>query len=202
MEIISYVLEGRFEHKDSLVRSRSSNRAIYNAMRSDSASRNTRMNIEIRKASRKDLPAVLQLLAEMDGERSLPLSHASRIYREMSSYPSYSCYLALYAAQPVGTFTLLVFPTLVHDGAREAIVDGVVVSSLWRGRGVGAAMMAEAMRLAGQAGCYKLMLSSNSKREDAHRFYRQLGFRQHGVSFWIELDLGGNSPASVHRSTS
>jgi GNAT superfamily N-acetyltransferase len=155
------------------------------------------MQIEIRKANRKDLSAVVRLLAEMDGERPLALADASRIYREMSRYPSCSCYLARLGGQPVGTFTLLVFATLVHNGAHEALVDGVVVSSMSRGRGVGTAMMVEAMRLAAQAGCYKLMLSSNSKRRDAHRFYRRLGFRQHGLSFWVNVAIRARSGKSA-----
>ena len=31
------------------------------------------------------------------------------------------------------------------------------------------------------------MLSSNLKRERAHRFYEKLGFTQHGVSFEVGL---------------
>ena len=34
-----------------------------------------------------------------------------------------------------------------------------------------------------RAGCYKLALSSNLKRADAHRFYDSLGFERHGFSF-------------------
>ena len=145
------------------------------------------MNLEIRKARRKDLPLVLGLLAKMDDEQPLSLTRATNVFREMSRYPSYTCYLAYSGGEPIGTFTLLVFPTLVHDGRFEALVDGVVVAPEWRGRGLGGAMMAEAMQLAAEANCYKLMLSSNVKREDAHRFYRSLGFRQHGLSFWIDI---------------
>ena len=155
------------------------------------------MNLQIHKVRRKDLPAVIGLLAEMDGEEALSLAHAARIHREMSRYPSYACYLALADGEPVGSFALLVFPTLVHDGRLEALVDAVVVAAQWRGRGIGGAMMAEAMQLAAQAGCYKLALSSNSKREDAHRFYRSLGFRQHGVSFWIDIVPLGNPNKAV-----
>ena len=36
------------------------------------------------------------------------------------------------------------------------------------------------------AGCYKMALSSNLKREAAHRFYDSLGFGRHGYSFLIE----------------
>jgi GNAT superfamily N-acetyltransferase len=155
------------------------------------------MDLQIHKARRKDLPAVTGLLAQMDAEPPLPLAAACRIHREMSKYPSYACYLALADGAPVGTFTLLVFPTLVHDGRLEALVDGVVVAADWRGRGIGGAMMAEAMRLAAEAGCYKLALSSNTKREDAHSFYRSLGFRQHGVSFWIDIVPLGNAQKAV-----
>jgi len=52
---------------------------------------------------------------------------------------------------------------------------------------VGRAMMAHAMRLAHEAGCYKLALSSNQKRERAHAFYESLGFQRHGLSFLIEI---------------
>ena len=155
------------------------------------------MNLQILKVKRKDLPAVIALLAQMDGEEPLSLTRASRILREMSRYPTFECYLALADGEPVGTFTLLVYPTLVHDGSLEALIDGVVVAPEWRGRGIGGAMMAEAMRLAALAGCYKLALSSNAKREDAHRFYRSFGFRRHGVSFWIDIVPLGNPNKAV-----
>lgn len=145
------------------------------------------MTVEIKKVRRKDLPVLVELLAEMDGEPQLPAAHAQRVFREMTAYPSYASYFACVHGKPVGTFSLLVFPTLVHKGAFEALIDAVVVAPAWRGRGIGGAMMAEAMRLAAEGGCYKLMLSSNARREDAHRFYRSLGFRQHGVSFWIDI---------------
>jgi GNAT superfamily N-acetyltransferase len=46
-------------------------------------------------------------------------------------------------------------------------------------------MMRRAMDECRQAGCYKLALSSNLKREAAHRFYEGLGFEKHGYSFWV-----------------
>jgi GNAT superfamily N-acetyltransferase len=153
------------------------------------------MTPQIRQAVEKELPAVIALLATMDGEAPMPLDRARDIYREMGRYPSYGCYIALVDGKTVGTFTLLIVTALVHGGAREAIVDAVVVAPEWRGQGIGAAMMREAQRLAAQAGCYKLALSSNLKRDDAHRFYRSLGFRQHGVSFCVDVMPAGASMA-------
>jgi len=48
-------------------------------------------------------------------------------------------------------------------------------------------MMEHARLLGERAGCYKLMLSSNLRREAAHRFYASLGFEKHGYSFQIDL---------------
>jgi GNAT superfamily N-acetyltransferase len=46
-------------------------------------------------------------------------------------------------------------------------------------------MMDEAAAIARGKGCYKLILSSNLKREAAHAFYESLGFERHGYSFRI-----------------
>jgi GNAT superfamily N-acetyltransferase len=152
------------------------------------------LKLRIREAERDDIPAVVNLLAEMDHEPPMPLARAERIFREMARYPDYRCYLAFDGTAPVATFSLLIFDTLVHGGTREALLDGVVVTTSRRGQGVGTMMIQESMRIAAAAGCYKLALSSNNKRTDAHRFYRALGFDQHGVSFAIE-------PASARLTT-
>ena len=50
-------------------------------------------------------------------------------------------------------------------------------------------------------GCYKLVLSSNAKRERAHAFYESLGFERHGYSFRIESGrpVDGMSDATISR---
>jgi GNAT superfamily N-acetyltransferase len=44
-------------------------------------------------------------------------------------------------------------------------------------------MLEYARDLALSRGCYKLSLTSNAVREEAHEFYRRCGMAQHGVSF-------------------
>lgn len=149
------------------------------------------MSLTIRAAQRADIPAVVRLLAEMDNESPMPVARAERIFRDMARYPDYRCYLALEGNTAVGTFSLLVFDALVHGGAREALLDGVVVTAERRGQGLGTRMLQAALQMAAASGCYKLSLSSNAKREAAHRFYRDLGFHQHGISFVIACSTQG-----------
>jgi len=75
-----------------------------------------------------------------------------------------------------------------HSGAPAALVEDVAVHPGAQGRGIGRALMQHAMAIAREAGCYKLALSCNHKREAAHAFYDRLGLRRHGVSFVVDLE--------------
>ncbi|QHE83530.1 GNAT family N-acetyltransferase [Hydrogenophaga sp. BPS33] len=147
------------------------------------------MSVQIRLAQQADLPAVLALYAQpgMDDEQVLPLPEAQRIWREFQRYPSYRLFVACDAeGTVVGTYALLVMHNLAHMGTPSAIAEDVVVSAERQGQGIGRALMAHALQQARTAGAYKLALSSNRKRAQAHAFYEALGFQQHGLSFVIE----------------
>lgn len=148
--------------------------------------------LTVREAHGGDAEVLARLQAEMDDCTLDEDGHAVAAMREvlldMAAYPFFKAYLAVDArGEAVGTFSLLVFSSPSHHGTPQAILDAVVVTRTCRGAGTGEAMLKQAMRIAADAGCYKLMLSSNLKRMDAHRFYERLGFSQHGVGFSILL---------------
>lgn len=145
----------------------------------------------IREMKADELPAICGLLEEIDQDANMPPSQAQSIWEAMNGYSYYKVFVAEdKAADPpaiVGTFALLIGHNLGHGGKPFAIVENVVVHPDHRGKGVGRRMMEEAMILAKAQGCYKLMLSSDIKREAAHRFYDSLGFERHGISFRMNL---------------
>ena len=143
----------------------------------------------IRKATKNDLPDILNLYlqAGFDDQETLDLSSAEKILEQMHHYPCYDVYVAIQDEKVIGTFTLLIMNNLAHQGAPSGIVEDVVVSSDCRGQGVGKQMMAYAMKECQKAECYKLSLSSNIKREDAHHFYEKIGFEKHGYSYLVCL---------------
>jgi len=57
-----------------------------------------------------------------------------------------------------------------------AEVGGLVVDTAWRGRGVGAALLAAAETWAAERGFATMRIRSNVIREDAHRFYEAHGY--------------------------
>jgi len=86
-------------------------------------------------------------------------------------------------AEVVGTYVLQIMEKLGKRGTPAGVVEDVAVLPARHGQGIGRAMMEHAREACRAAGCYKLALSSNLKREDAHRFYDSLGFERHGFSF-------------------
>jgi len=146
------------------------------------------MSVYIRQAESADVAAVLALYAQIDFNNGDVLSEAAalKIFAEFSRYPSYRLFVAMNGTQVVGSYALLVMHNMAHGGMSSAVVEDVVVASVFQGRGIGRQMMDHAKEQAKAAGCYKLALSSNRKRHAAHAFYESLGFDQHGLSFVIE----------------
>ena len=148
------------------------------------------MNITIRQSTQADLAAILKLYQQpsMDDGKAIDIQRAERIYQRLSHYPFYEFYVAcLEDSSIVGVFGLLIMDNLGHQGSPAAVVEGVCVDELYRNQGIGKQMMASAVEISREYGCYKLALTSNSKRKKAHQFYQGLGFEQHGISFHLSL---------------
>jgi ribosomal protein S18 acetylase RimI-like enzyme len=143
--------------------------------------------LDFREATKADLPDILRLLAQpaMDDGAVLALAEAEKVFERMARYPDYRLHVAIRDGRIVGSFALLIMDNLGHRGAPSGVVEDVMVSPDCQGQGVGRAMMAHALRLCEEKGCYKLTLSSNLARERAHAFYESLGFERHGYSFRI-----------------
>jgi GNAT superfamily N-acetyltransferase len=146
--------------------------------------------LRIRAAATSGLSGVLALYAqpEIDDGDVLPLDEAERLFRRFERYPDYTLYVAEHNGAIVGSFALLIMDNLGHVGAPSGIVEDVVVEPALQGRGIGQAMMHFAIERCREKCCYKVMLSSNAKRQRAHAFYEALGFERHGYSFRIDLE--------------
>nr|WP_296069532.1 GNAT family N-acetyltransferase [uncultured Actinoplanes sp.] len=105
--------------------------------------------------------------------RSAPTLSAKEL-AELAGWPGSRLLIAKVDGQIMGTLTLVTFP--IPTGMRAWIED-VVVDEAARGRGVGAALTTEAVRLAEAAGARTVDLTSRPSREAANRLYQRLGFQ-------------------------
>lgn len=71
-----------------------------------------------------------------------------------------------------------------------AEIGGLVVDEHRRGQGIGERLVRAAVDWAGGRGFAELRVRSNVVREDAHRFYRRLGFASVKTQAVFALPLG------------
>jgi len=145
--------------------------------------------VSIREAAEEDVAAVLDLYraAGIGGEDNFTVEEGIAHFAALKRASSLRLFVAVIDGSIVGTYELMVMDNMAKAGKRSGVVEDVAVSPDHQGQGVGRAMMVHALEECRKSGCYKLMLSSNLKREEAHRFYEALGFKRHGYSFQVEV---------------
>jgi GNAT superfamily N-acetyltransferase len=84
---------------------------------------------------------------------------------------------------PVGCFQLSYMPGLMRRGMWRGMIEVVHVAASHRNRGLGSDMMRWAIERCRERGCGMVQLTSNKKRQDAHRFYERLGFKKSHEGF-------------------
>ena len=87
----------------------------------------------------------------------------------------------------VGVCQLIVFRHLQGRGGLCAELESVHVHPDHRGRGIGSVLVRDAVARARAVGCYRVQLTSNRARPEAHRFYERLGFVPSHVGFKLPL---------------
>lgn len=144
---------------------------------------------QIRLAREEDLPAVLRLVqaGSLRTEPAAPFETYLAAFREMQRSDGNRTWVAEHEGRVVGTFQLTFIRHLMRGGTLVAQVEAVHVEASLRGHGVGAQLMRRAIQEARAAGCSRIQLTSDKRREEAHRFYRRIGFAQSHEGFKLGL---------------
>ncbi len=75
----------------------------------------------------------------------------------------------------------------LHDQPYALLEDLCVIVSE-RSKGVGNTLLTEAIKLATEHGCYKILATSRTEREEVHAWYVRKGFEKFGYEFRMELN--------------
>ncbi|KAB2885335.1 MAG: GNAT family N-acetyltransferase [Albidovulum sp.] len=146
--------------------------------------------IRFREARREDVQDVVALLADdalgaaREGSDLAPYLAA---FDAMQAEAGNTLIVGEEAGRIVATYQLTVISGLSLRASRRAQVESVRVAADLRGRGIGAAMMADAETRARAAGCRLVQLTSNAGRERARKFYEGLGFTPSHIGFKRDL---------------
>jgi ribosomal protein S18 acetylase RimI-like enzyme len=153
--------------------------------------------LTIRNATRADLPALVQMLADdfLGDTREvvsdpLPQSYVDA-FEEIDRDPNNEIVVGCIGDDVVATLQLTYTPSLSFQGSWRATVESVRTASTLRGQGIGGLMMQNAIERAQRRGCAMIQLSTNKQRADAKRFYERLGFK--ATHEGMKLSLQGHA---------
>jgi GNAT superfamily N-acetyltransferase len=151
-----------------------------------------RAGIVIRPATPDDAGVLVDLLAAgalaPSDDVLVDLAPYRAALAEIAATPGTEVLVAVRNGAVVGTCQLITFRHLQRGGGRCAEIESMHVRPDQRGTGVGGVLLEAAVEAAGAAGCYRVQLTSNAARTDAHRFYGRHGFVASHVGFKRLLD--------------
>ena len=147
-------------------------------------------NVVVREATEDDIPRMVELLVYgtlVEGkEDPTDLAPYRSALAEIARGPG-GVLVAEVEGQVVGVCQLIVFRHLQSRGGLCAEVESVHVHPDYRGHGIGGVLMRAAVARARDLGCYRVQLTSNNARPEAHRFYERLGFEPSHRGFKLSL---------------
>jgi GNAT superfamily N-acetyltransferase len=148
----------------------------------------------VRPGRQSDIPQIIELYDQLAISTSPAESGVAptdgdyaRVFARMMAVLGLELVVAEQGGVVVGSLVLLVVPNLSHGGLPWAMVENVIVEERGRRVGTGKLLMEYAIGRAKAAGCYRIGLSSDNRREGAHRFYRSLGFEGSAQGFRMSL---------------
>ncbi len=140
----------------------------------------------IRRATRADIPAIAALLADDfigAGREGAPLAAYQAGFDAVAADPNQLLAVAESEGEVVGTMQLSFIPGLSRAGQWRGHLEAVRVASGRRGEGIGEEMMRWAEARCRERGCAICELTSDKRRDGAHRFYERLGFEPSHLGF-------------------
>lgn len=157
---------------------------------------------EVRRATRDDRAALVALLAD-------DAIAAGRGDADLPDDPSYARAMDAVLASPdnellvvevdgavAATAQLTRVPCMARRGATRLIVEAVRVGAAHRSSGLGSALFGWIAEHAAPAlGASIVQLTTDRRREDAHRFYERLGYEASHVGFTLLLDADDRGAA-------
>jgi len=147
-------------------------------------------DILIRRARKSDLPAIKRLLAElinaMDDTECIDMRVAPKAWGHLLKDARSHFLVATAQGTPVGLINFTIRQTVLHRSP-SAMIDELVVTKEYEGRGIGKQLVLAAIEKCRQLGCCEVEVSTEQTNVKARRFYRKCGFDKTEILFEVDL---------------
>jgi GNAT superfamily N-acetyltransferase len=144
--------------------------------------------VTVRPARPDDVPALVQLFEQLGYATDEPTLRAQ--LEHFGRGGAFALVAELSTQALAGLATVAVHPRL-YSRAPSAQLTALVTDRAARRHGVGRALTRAAADIAREAGCEKLYVRTNRRRQESPPFYRSLGFEDTHLTFDLPLRTGG-----------
>lgn len=137
-------------------------------------------DIYFRKATKNDLKAIVNLLSNdplgQGRENATDLTPYQAAFDAIEQDQNQFLIVGEHQGSVMATLQLSFIPGLSRGGAWRAQIEAVRVADIYRGQGVGKKLFQWAINVSAEKNCHLIQLTTDKTRQDAHRFYDDLGF--------------------------
>jgi GNAT superfamily N-acetyltransferase len=141
-------------------------------------------SLHVRHAHKEDLPALLELYQHLTPDDAMPAPGvADDIFERFKAYAGSVILVGEIDGILVATCSLVVVPNLTRGGSPYGLIENVVTHNEFQRLGFGKMVLRSATDAAWEAGCYKVMLMTGSKKPETINFYLSAGFEQSKTGF-------------------
>ena len=140
------------------------------------------MNVELKNALITDFDGVFNLLEQLWKDTRLNKEELSKVYTDSLDRKGMFNKVVLLDNEIIAFYSGYTFVNLYHTGT-VFYLQIIIVDERHRGLGIGKKIIDDITAISLAEECKAIELDSAFFREDAHRFYTNLGFEKRGYVF-------------------
>ena len=133
--------------------------------------------LTIRVVNMNDLPALQELYLNLQNVEIEPLtSEGLKVWENILKDPDYYILVGEENGELVSSLTLIILKNLTRNMQPYALIENIVTAEHMRNKGYAGLLLARAVEIARDCGCFKAMLMSGSQNESTLNLYNRAGF--------------------------
>ncbi|MCR4733424.1 MAG: GNAT family N-acetyltransferase [Treponema sp.] len=133
--------------------------------------------MEIRELTESDLPSLLEFYTQLtEKNKNISLEQSKNIWKKIEGNPDIKYFGAVENGKVISTCYCVIIPNITNFCQPICFIENVVTDKEYRKKGLGKKVIQKAIETAKNNNCYKVMLMSGIERNEAHKFYENLGF--------------------------
>lgn len=132
----------------------------------------------VRLAGQSDLSGLLDLFQASEVSQFVqPMERAKQVWEQTLKSESSVVFIAEVDEIIASTCMLITAPNLLRQGRSHGFLENVITHPNYRGRGLGKAVVSEAIDHAWAVDCHHVLMQSGRPDPRVHRFYERIGFK-------------------------